>query len=340
MIYSLAKSYLFKKDPEQAHHMVMDQLNKYHKKKWFQSIAKKKFQWENPNLAKKLWGLNFKNPVGLAAGFDKDAKYLHALATLGFGAIEIGTLTPRPQQGNDQPRLFRLPKDEALINRMGFNNEGVDAAVVRLKNRPQDIIIGGNIGKNKDTPNEEAIDDYEYCFRALYDYVDYFTVNVSSPNTPNLRELQDKEPLQKLLTRLQIVNSQLGKDRPVLLKIAPDLTTTQLDDIVDIILSTNLSGVVATNTTIERALPNYKVEELNKIGAGGVSGAPVRSKSTEVIRYLSEKSNKAFPIIAAGGIFNAEDAKEKLMAGAQLVQVYTGFVYEGPQIVKNICAGL
>lgn len=340
MIYALAKSYLFKKDPEVAHYMVMDRLQQYHNKRWFQSIARKKYQWNQDNLSKKLWGLNFKNPVGLAAGFDKDAKYLHALAALGFGFVEIGTLTPRPQEGNDKPRLFRLTKEQALVNRMGFNNEGVDAAVVRLKNRPKDIIIGGNIGKNKDTPNEEAIDDYEYCFRALYDYVDYFTVNVSSPNTPNLRALQDKEPLEKLLTRLQIVNTQLGKDRPVLLKIAPDLTLSQLDDIVDIVQTTNLAGVVATNTTIERNLPEYSDEELNNIGAGGVSGLPVRNKSTEVIQYLTEKSKGSFPIIAAGGIFNAEDAKEKINAGAQLIQVYTGFVYEGPQIVKNICAGL
>lgn len=340
MIYSLAKSYLFKKDPEEAHYFVMDKLNKFHTKKWFQNIAKKKYQYQDTNLSKELFGLTFKNPVGLAAGFDKDAKYIHPLESLGFGFIEIGTLTPRPQDGNPKPRLFRLPKDEAVINRMGFNNGGVDDAVERLKNRPKGLVIGGNIGKNKDTPNEKATEDYEYCFRALYDHVDYFTVNVSSPNTPNLRELQDKEPLQKLLVRLQEVNKELGKDKAILLKIAPDVTETQLDDIIDIVKSTQLAGVVATNTTIDRNVDHYSKEEVEAIGAGGLSGKPVREKSTKVIKYLHEKSGGTFPIMAAGGIFTAEDAQEKLDAGASLVQVYTGFIYEGPAIVKNICDGL
>lgn len=340
MIYSLAKKFLFQKDAEEAHYYVMDRLKKFENKKWFKGFAQKNFQFKSDSLSNELWGLKFKNPVGLAAGFDKDAKYIDALAALGFGFIEIGTLTPRPQDGNPKPRLFRLQKDKAVINRMGFNNGGVDAAVERLKQRKSDVIIGGNIGKNKDTPNEEAINDYEYCFRALYDYVDYFTVNVSSPNTPNLRELQDKEPLQRLLTRLQIVNTQLGKDRPILLKIAPDLTNEQLDDIIEIVASTDIDGIVATNTTIDRNVENYSSNEVEEIGAGGLSGKPVREKSTTVIKYLHDKSRGAFPIIAAGGIFTAQDAQEKIDAGATLVQVYTGFIYEGPKIVKNICEGL
>src|SRR5690554_1178169 len=340
MIYSLAKKFLFQKDAEEAHYYVMDRLKKFENKKWFKGFAQKNFQFKSDSLSNELWGLKFKNPVGLAASFDKDAKYIDALAALGFGFIEIGTLTPRPQDGNPKPRLFRLPKDKAVINRMGFNNGGVDAAVERLKQRKSDVIIGGNIGKNKDTPNEEAINDYEYCFRALYDYVDYFTVNVSSPNTPNLRELQDKEPLQRLLTRLQIVNTQLGKDRPILLKIAPDLTNEQLDDIIEIVASTDIDGIVATNTTIDRNVENHSSNEVEEIGAGGLSGKPVREKSTTVIKYLHDKSRGAFPIIAAGGIFTAQDAQEKIDAGATLVQVYTGFIYEGPKIVKNICEGL
>ncbi|HZH87781.1 MAG TPA: quinone-dependent dihydroorotate dehydrogenase, partial [Chitinophagaceae bacterium] len=314
MIYSLAKKFLFQKDAEEAHYYVMDRLKKFENKKWFKGFAQKNFQFKSDSLSNELWGLKFKNPVGLAAGFDKDAKYIDALAALGFGFIEIGTLTPRPQDGNPKPRLFRLPKDKAVINRMGFNNGGVDAAVERLKQRKSDVIIGGNIGKNKDTPNEEAINDYEYCFRALYDYVDYFTVNVSSPNTPNLRELQDKEPLQRLLTRLQIVNTQLGKDRPILLKIAPDLTNEQLDDIIEIVASTDIDGIVATNTTIDRNVENYSSNEVEEIGAGGLSGKPVREKSTTVIKYLHDKSRGAFPIIAAGGIFTAQDAQEKIDA--------------------------
>jgi len=340
MLYAIAKSYLFKKDAEEAHYFVMDKLNKYHTKKWFQNIANKKYQCNNPDLEREVFGLKFKNPVGLAAGFDKNAKYIDALKSLGFGFVEIGTLTPRPQEGNPKPRLFRLPKDKALINRMGFNNEGVDAAVERLKNRPKDIIIGGNIGKNKDTPNEKAIEDYAYCFKALYDYVDYFTVNVSSPNTPNLRALQDKEPLLILLSHLQELNKQLGKNKPVLLKIAPDLSESQLDDIIHIVKETKLAGLVATNTTIDRNLENTNSKIVEEIGAGGLSGVPVRKKATNVIKYLSEKSKGAFPIIAAGGINTVTDAKEKLDAGASLIQVFTGFVYEGPEIVKNICKDL
>lgn len=339
-MYSLIKFFLFRADPEKVHYWVMRQLQKWYATAAGRKWMEKNFSVNSNHLSKTLWGLRFDNPVGLAAGFDKDAKYIDELACLGFGFIEIGTLTPKPQPGNEKPRLFRLPKDKALINRMGFNNEGARAAVERLKQRKTKIIVGGNIGKNKTTPNEDAISDYETCFRELYDYVDYFTVNVSSPNTPNLRALQDKQPLMQLLTRLQIVNSQLGKCKPILLKIAPDLTKEQLDDIIEIVTETNIQGIVATNTTINRSGLTSDENEIEKSGAGGLSGLPLKNKSTDVIRYLHQKSNGNIPIIAAGGIFTAEDAKEKLNAGAVLVQVYTGFIYEGPAIVKNICKGL
>lgn len=340
VMYSLIKFFLFRKDPEVIHYWVMNQLKKWHANPIVKSFLKKNFTLEKPQLERKLWGLTFKNPVGLAAGFDKDAKYTDELAALGFGFIEIGTLTPVAQDGNDKPRLFRLPQDKALINRMGFNNGGVKAAAERLRHRKSNIIIGGNIGKNKVTANEEATKDYEICFRELYDVVDYFTVNVSSPNTPNLRELQEKEPLQRLLGRLQIINSELGKSRPILLKIAPDLTREQLDDIIDIVNNTGIQGIVATNTTISRAGLSTPDKEVEAIGAGGVSGLPVREKATDVIRYIHQRSKGTIPIMAAGGIFTAADAREKLAAGASLVQVYTGFIYEGPAIVKNICEGL
>lgn len=292
-------------------------------------------------------GIKFSNPVGLAAGFDKDATFFDEMASCGFGFIEVGTVTPKPQPGNPRPRLFRLKEDEALINRMGFNNDGVEVMVEQLKRRKNfKVMIGGNIGKNKVTPNENAIADYEYCFEKLYDYVDYFVVNVSSPNTPGLRELQEKEPLKKILLRLmelcefRIHNSELRIRKPILLKIAPDLTNEQLDDIVEIVRETKTDGVVATNTTISRAGLNTHISILNTIGAGGLSGKPLTKRSTEVIKYLSDRSNKSFPIIASGGIHTAEDAIEKLNAGASLVQVYTGFIYEGPGIVKKICKGI
>lgn len=340
-MYSIIKFFLFRIDPEVIHYWVMHQLKKWYQNPIIKSILKKNFSVEsNKHLERNLWGLTFKNPVGLAAGFDKDAKYTDELACLGFGFIEVGTLTPVAQDGNDKPRLFRLPADKALINRMGFNNGGVKAAAERLRHRKSDVIIGGNIGKNKITANEDATRDYEICFRELYDVVDYFTVNVSSPNTPNLRELQEKEPLQKLLGRLQLINTELGKSRPILLKIAPDLTREQLDDIIDIVNTTHIQGIVATNTTISREGLQTSGEEVEAMGAGGVSGLPVREKATDVIRYIHQRSHGKIPIIAAGGIFTAQDAREKLDAGASLVQVYTGFIYEGPAIAKNICRGL
>jgi dihydroorotate dehydrogenase len=298
------------------------------------------FEKKHKNLERKLFGLHFKNPVGLAAGFDKNALWIDELANLGFGFIEIGTVTPRPQIGNDQPRLFRLKPDEAIINRMGFNNEGSMAAANKLRERKSKIIVGGNIGKNKTTENDDAVYDYLKAFNDLYPYVDYFVVNVSSPNTPNLRDLQDKEPLTYILRILQRENGRKSKPKPILLKIAPDLSETQLDDIVEIVKTTKTSGIIATNTTISRENLLSNPQEIEAIGAGGLSGKPLKNRSTEVIRYLHQKSKGAFPIIGVGGIHTAEDALEKLNAGASLVQVYTGFIYEGPTIVKNICNGI
>ncbi|GAA4843038.1 quinone-dependent dihydroorotate dehydrogenase [Algivirga pacifica] len=340
MYKSLIRPLFFKGDPEQIHLYTADLLKKIFEIPGTSSIAKGMYNVKHPLLEKEVFGLKFPSPVGLAAGFDKEAKMIDELSNFGFGFIEIGTLTPIGQPGNDKPRIFRVVEDEGLINRMGFNNEGVEAAVKHLKERKSKVLVGGNIGKNKVTPNEEAISDYEKCFDALYDYVDYFTVNVSSPNTPNLRALQDKEPLTALLNALQVKNKETKKPKPILLKIAPDLTESQLDDIIDIVSDTKIDGVIATNTTISREGLKTPQSTIDEIGAGGLSGKPVKERSTEVIRYLYEKSGKTLKIIGVGGIHTAEDAIEKLEAGACLVQVYTGFIYEGPAIVKNINKGL
>lgn len=336
----IIKPILFQKNPEEAHHFTFGWIKRLFNFPIIKPMVKAMFSYENPALEREVFGLKFKNPVGLAAGFDKDAKLIDEMAMLGFGFIEIGTLTPKPQEGNPQPRLFRLPEDEALINRMGFNNGGVNEAVQRLKNRQTHIIIGGNIGKNKVTANEDAVEDYLNCLEALHPYVDYFVVNVSSPNTPNLRDLQEKEPLKKLLTEVKKANDLKRKPKPILLKIAPDLTVGQLDDIVEIVLETKIDGVIATNTTIDRAELTTSQEKVAAIGAGGVSGKVLSKRSTEVIRYLAKRSNNAFPIIGVGGIFTAQDAIDKLEAGASLVQVYTGMIYEGPSMVKKIKKGL
>jgi dihydroorotate dehydrogenase len=292
---------------------------------------------KDKRLERNLFGLKFENPVGLAAGFDKDGKYFRTMSKLGFGFIELGTVTPKPQIGNPQPRLFRLKEDEAIINRMGFNNEGVGALVERLKaGKPKNLIIGGNIGKNKVTPNEKASEDYTYAFEQLFPYVDYFVVNVSSPNTPNLRDLQEKEPLTKLLSLLQELNQQKPQPKPILLKIAPDLTDTQLDDIIEIVADTKIDGVIATNTTISRAGLKESDASIKAIGNGGLSGQPLTNRSTEVIRYLYQKSNKKMTIIGVGGIASAREAQEKLAAGAALVQVYSGLIYEGPTLIRKI----
>ena len=402
-------------DPEKVHYFSMNSLKLLCKISFLKKIISRLFCPQSPPLQKEFLGISFKNPVGLGAGFDKNAQYLNELEALGFGFVEIGTVTPKPQAGNDKPRLFRLPKDKALINRMGFNNDGVEVVAERLRKwsivngkssivnsewslvngqssvqepaavdaqlpgsrNTARLIIGGNIGKNKITPNEEAWKDYEICFTALHPYVDYFVVNVSSPNTPGLRELQEKESLRKILTNLQalnlsIVNSELSivqpnnlmsdspltidhspftthhspltippsRSKPILLKIAPDLTQEQIDDVIDLAMEIKLDGLVAANTTISRDGLVTTADEVKKMGAGGLSGLPVQKRSTAMIAYIYKKTNGQIPIIASGGIFSATDAKEKLKAGASLVQVWTGFVYEGPAIVKNICRGL
>lgn len=308
------------------------------------NIIAQSFRYDHPSLRKNLFGLEFKNPVGLGAGFDKNALYLRELEALGFGFVEIGTVTPKPQAGNDKPRLFRLPKDKALINRMGFNNDGVYTIRKRLEYRKtqdtqrttHNLIVGGNIGKNKITPNEDAWKDYEICFKELFDCVDYFVVNVSSPNTPGLRELQEKDSLQKILSHLQTINHSYSKQKPLLLKIAPDLNQSQLDDIISLAFEVQLDGIVATNTTIDRNDLSTEKSTIEKIGAGGLSGKPVFKKSNEVLSYLINNSGNKIPVIASGGIFTGEDAKRKLAIGASLVQVWTGFIYEGPAIVKRI----
>ncbi len=339
-MYFLIKQILFKFDAERVHHFAFYLISKLLRFDLATKIINRLYVKQHKSLYIELLGLKFPNPVGLAAGFDKDAKLFRELSSFGFGFIEIGTLTPKPQEGNPQPRLFRIPQDEALINRMGFNNGGVDAAVLRLKNRPNDLIIGGNIGKNKVTPNEKAIDDYTYCFNALFDYVDYFVVNVSSPNTPNLRELQEKEPLTKLLNGLQSLNNTKIKRKPILLKIAPDLTNEQLDDIIDIIEVTKLDGVIATNTTIDRSKLSASDRKVAAIGAGGVSGQPLKERATEVVKYLKTNQKNPFVIIGVGGIQSADDAIEKLEAGADLLQIYSGFIYGGPSTVMKINTGL
>ncbi|MDQ7916770.1 quinone-dependent dihydroorotate dehydrogenase [Mesonia sp. MT50] len=332
MYTSIIRPILFKFDPEKVHHFTFSVLKNGLKLPFVSSVLAKKYAVNDKRLEREVFGLNFKNPVGLAAGFDKNAMLYKEMDQLGFGFIEIGTLTPKPQDGNPKKRLFRLQEDAGIINRMGFNNEGVEAAVKRLKENNGQVLIGGNIGKNKVTPNENAVDDYKICFEALFPYVDYFVVNVSSPNTPNLRALQDKEPLKHLLHSLQTLNAEKEKSKPILLKIAPDLTESQLLDIIEIVDETKIAGVIATNTTISR-------EDLtsdNKEEMGGLSGKPLTSRSTEVIKFLADKSNRSFPIIGVGGIHSAKDALEKLEAGASLVQLYTGFVYEGPKLIKEI----
>lgn len=336
-MYFLLKPLLFLLSPERAHVLAMRLLSVGVRVSFFKRLIR---HWYLPRGVKpvEIMGLKFPNRVGLAAGFDKDGKYLNALACIGFGFIEVGTVTPKAQPGNPKPRLFRLPADEALINRMGFNNEGLEALASRLRARKDlgGVIIGGNIGKNKNTPNEEAENDYLQCIDALHGLVDYFVVNVSSPNTPGLRELQEKEPLTHLLGSLQAKNSQLPTPRPILLKIAPDLTDAQLDDIAIIVQDTGIAGVIATNTTISREGLVSPGEQVAAIGAGGLSGLPVRARSTEVIRYLRQKLGSKPIIIGVGGIDSPESAKEKILAGANLVQIYTGFIYKGPGVVRAI----
>jgi dihydroorotate dehydrogenase len=336
-MYSLLKFFLFKISPEKAHYFTMRMLHLAHAIYPVRWILRKIYNPEDPSLETEFLGIKFPNRLGLAAGFDKDGEHIEVLSNLGFGFIEVGTVTPRPQGGNPQPRLFRLPADNALINRMGFNNKGADALAERLsklKNREK-YIIGANIGKNKDTPNEQATDDYLYCFKKLFPFSDYFVVNVSSPNTPGLRALQEKEPLLQLLNALQQENKAQQTPKPILLKIAPDLTTEQLDDIIDIFKQSGIAGLIATNTTISRANLKTDTQTIESIGNGGLSGAPLTDTATGVIRYLNEKSNGTIPMIGVGGINTAQHAKDKIAAGATLVQFYTGMIYRGPSLIKK-----
>lgn len=341
---AIIKPLLFSLSPESAHHFVFGFIKTIFKLPGASGLFRKTFCLRSNKLERTIFGIHFPNPVGLAAGFDKDAKLFDELSSLGFGFIEVGTVTPKAQAGNDKPRMFRLPSDEALINRMGFNNEGIDAMIRRLKKRNPKIIIGGNIGKNKNTPNEMASDDYENCFRELYNYVDYFAINVSSPNTAGLRELQEKEPLKKILIRLQTLNSKLSADseknlskrKPILLKISPDLSNEALDELVDVCLETNLDGVIATNTTVSRDNLLSSKALVEGCGSGGLSGKPLRKRSTEVIRYISDRAKDKLVIIGVGGIHSPDDAIEKLQAGASLIQLYSGFIYEGPALIKKI----
>ncbi len=332
----LIRPILFLFDPEKIHHFTFGLIKFFGSIPGVKSIWRSWYTFNSPGLEREFFGIKFPNPVGLAAGFDKDAKLIDELGCFGFGFIEIGTTTPKGQPGNEKPRLFRLKDDQAIINRMGFNNEGMDHAVDRLKNRKSSVIVGGNIGKNKVTPNEEAYKDYELTFNALFDHVDYFVVNVSSPNTPNLRALQDKEPLKELLTKVQELNDQQKSRKPLLLKIAPDLNEDQLQDIIEITKSVKLDGLIATNTTVSREGLKATPSQLESIGSGGLSGKPVLNKSNDVIRFLRSQLGSEFPIIGVGGIMSAGDAIEKLKAGASLLQVYTGFIYEGPTLIKDI----
>lgn len=346
-MYKLIRNFLFNFDAEKVHHFSMECFRLLCSVGFIRKIIARKFG--SFNQQSKICNLQFPNIVGLAAGFDKNAKYLRELEALGFGHVEIGTVTPLAQPGNDKPRLFRLPEDKAIINRMGFNNEGVKVVADRLKewrNRKSQIanrklVIGGNIGKNKITPNEDAWKDYQICFNELHDLVDYFVVNVSSPNTPGLRELQEKESLRKILTNLQIQNSTFKIQKPIFLKIAPDLSWEQIDDVIDLAMEIKLDGLVATNTTISReGLSEVSRVKSEKIGAGGLSGLPLKQHSTGIISYIHQKTKGSIPVIASGGIFTAADAREKLNAGASLVQVWTGFIYEGPGIAKKINNGI
>ena len=342
MYKSILKPILFRFSPEKAHHITMSLFHFALSLPFGKNIFKWLYCSKNKKLEREYFGLKFPNPVGLGAGFDKDGTYFEDIQYLGFGFVEIGTVTPRGQDGNPQPRLFRLPESEGLINRMGFNNNGVDKLVEKLKNRSntEGVIIGGNIGKNKMTANEDAYLDYEICFEKLFDFVDYFVVNVSSPNTPDLRALQDKEPLNQLLTHIQKLNFKKIKPKPLLLKIAPDLSESQLDDILEITKTNKLAGLIATNTTVSRADLKEDPLSIEGIGAGGLSGKPLKDRATEVIRYLRKNGTPDLVIIGVGGIQTAEDALEKMAAGADLIQVYSGLVYEGPAMVKKINDGI
>jgi dihydroorotate dehydrogenase len=332
----LLRPLLFCFDPEKVHYFTFSLIRTVSKIPGFSLLFRTLYLLEDPFLERELFGLKFKNPVGLAAGFDKNAVLYNELSNFGFGFIEIGTVTPKGQVGNPKKRLFRLKDDKGIINRMGFNNEGLDAAILKLKKNKGKLLIGGNIGKNSDTKPEDYTKDYIYCFNGLHPYVDYFVLNVSCPNVDSDAKLNDKDYLLELIHEVQKANNVFDTQKPIVLKIAPDLNDIQLDEIIELIAETKLDGVIASNTSIDRAGLKASNERLTEIGNGGLSGQPIKEKSTRVIKYLSEKSNKSFPIIGVGGIHSAEDALEKIEAGADLIQIYTGFIYEGPRLIKNI----
>ncbi|WP_298761701.1 quinone-dependent dihydroorotate dehydrogenase [uncultured Psychroserpens sp.] len=332
----LLRPLLFSFDPEKVHYFTFSLIRNFSKIPGMSALFRSLYVVNGSTLERELFGLTFKNPVGLAAGFDKNAVLYNELANFGFGFIEIGTVTPRGQVGNPKKRLFRLKDDQGIINRMGFNNEGLEAAITQLKKNKGRLIIGGNIGKNTDTKPEDYTKDYLECFNGLHPYVDYFVLNVSCPNVGSHAKLNDKDYLLELISEVQKANASFEKQKPILLKIAPDLNNNQLDEIVELVNETNLDGVISSNTSTDRTGLKASEEQLEEIGNGGLSGQPIKSKSTRVIKYLADKSNKSFPIIGVGGIHSAEDALEKIAAGADLVQVYTGFIYEGPKLIKNI----
>jgi dihydroorotate dehydrogenase len=332
----LLRPLLFCFDPEKVHYFTFYLIRTVSKIPGFSLLFRTLYLLEDPFLERELFGLKFKNPVGLAAGFDKNAVLYNELSNFGFGFIEIGTVTPKGQVGNPKKRLFRLKDDKGIINRMGFNNEGLDAAILKLKKNKGKLLIGGNIGKNSDTKPEDYTKDYIYCFNGLHPYVDYFVLNVSCPNVDSDAKLNDKDYLLELIHEVQKANNVFDTQKPIVLKIAPDLNDIQLDEIIELIAETKLDGVIASNTSIDRAGLKASNERLTEIGNGGLSGQPIKEKSTRVIKYLSEKSNKSFTIIGVGGIHSAEDALEKIEAGADLIQIYTGFIYEGPRLIKNI----
>ncbi|PCH76296.1 MAG: dihydroorotate dehydrogenase (quinone) [Flavobacteriaceae bacterium] len=336
MYKAIIRPLFFLFDPEKIHHFTFANIRILCKIPGVGFIFRKIYLLEDPKLERKLFGLTFKNPVGLAAGFDKNAVLFNELANFGFGFIEIGTVTPVAQEGNPKKRIFRLIEDNALINRMGFNNGGVLAAVEKLKHNNNSVLIGGNIGKNTTSTSDQYASDYTICFNALHPYVDYFVVNVSCPNVGSMAKLQDKDFLLDLLSQIQLANRKFDTYKPVLLKIAPDLNHNQLDEIIELIAETKLDGVIASNTSTDRSALKTSTTRLEEIGNGGLSGKPVGDVSTETIKYLAQKSKKAFPIIGVGGIHSEQDALDKLAAGADLVQIYTGFIYEGPGLIKRI----
>ena len=340
MYKKLFRPLLFKLPPETIHHIIVTALRILHYIPGFRYLMRSICAYRHPSLEREVFGIKFPNPVGMAAGFDKDAEIFSEIQSLGFGFVEVGTVTPKSQPGNPRPRLFRLPQDNAFVNRMGFNNQGMDNAVRNLRRRSRNAIIGGNLGKNTVTPNEQAPADYLKSFRGLYQYVDYFTINVSCPNVASLSDLQNKDYLKEILGGLTEFRRGQNQYRPILLKISPDLTNAQIDDMIDVLVECGIDGIVATNTTTSRAGLKTPKKSVQAIGKGGLSGGPLTQRALEVVRYIYTKTEGRFPIIGVGGIMTEDDALAMLKAGASLIQVYTGFIYNGPRFVRRICKRL